>query len=332
MCISLVTGGAGFIGSHLAEALLDKGEEVIVFDDLSTGCFDNIRRLAARERFSYVLADLSEEQILEETIGRADTVYHLAAAVGVQLIVQDPVRTIETNIEGAGKLLRLAARRGKRVLLASTSEVYGKGTRIPFAEDDDTVFGPTSRCRWSYAFSKAVDEFLALAYHESKGLPVVVVRLFNTVGPRQVGHYGMVIPRFIEQALSGGPITVFGDGEQSRCFCHVADVVKALYNLMKCPEAYGKVVNLGCDEETTINALAEKVRAKIDPVIEIRRIPYEQAYRPGFEDMRRRVPCIDRARELVDFRATHTLDDILDDVIAWTRESQPEHGARASTP
>ena len=319
MAISLITGGAGFIGSHLAERLLQKDEEVVLLDNLSTGRFDNIRHLVGRRGFSYVIADLTDDRVLEEAVEQADLVYHLAAAVGVQLIVEDPVRTIETNIEGSGRILRLAARRGKRVLVTSTSEVYGKGTHVPFAEDDDTVYGPTSKCRWSYAFSKAVDEFLALAYHESKGLPVVIVRLFNTVGPRQVGHYGMVIPRFIEQALSGGPITVYGDGEQSRCFCHVGDVVPALYELMHCPEASGKVVNLGNDEEVSINELAAKIKAKVDPQVDIRHIPYDRAYRPGFEDMRRRVPSLGRARDLIGYTPKHSLDQILDDMIEYAK-------------
>ncbi len=322
MCVNLITGGAGFIGSHLAELLLRKEERVVVLDNLTTGRFDNIRHLVGQKGFSYVLADLSEDAVLEQAIDDADVVYHLAAAVGVHLIVEDPVNTIETNIEGTGKVLRLAARRGKPVLLTSTSETYGKGSKVPFCEDDDTVFGPTSKCRWSYAFSKAVDEFLALAYYESKGLPVVVVRLFNTVGPRQIGHYGMVIPRFIAQALKGGPITVFGDGEQSRCFCHVLDVVPALYSLMQCPLARGKVVNVGSCEEITINQLAEKIRAKIHGTMPIQRIPYDEAYRPGFEDMRRRVPCIDRAKALIGFAPTRSLDEIIDDMVAFARANQ----------
>ncbi len=319
MTVNLITGGCGFIGSHLAELLLDQGDEVIVLDNLSTGRFDNIRHLVDRPGFSYLIADLSEERILTEAVEQADHIYHLAAAVGVKLIVEDPVHTIETNIEGAGKVLKLAARRGKRVLLTSTSEVYGKGVRVPFAEDDDTVFGPTSKSRWSYAFSKAVDEFLALAYHHAQGLPVVIVRLFNTVGPRQVGHYGMVVPRFIEQALRGGPITVYGDGEQSRCFCHVADVVPALQALLRCPEAEGQVVNIGSNEEVTINELAERVRAKVFPDAPIQHIPYDEAYEPGFEDMRRRVPSIDRARRLIGFQPRRSLDQILDDMIEWAK-------------
>lgn len=322
MAVHLITGGAGFIGSHLAEFLLDRDEEVLVLDNLSTGRFENIKHLVARKNFSYLLVDLSNAEVLEDAIAKADYIYHLAAAVGVRLIVEDPVRTIETNIEGTGLVLRLAARSGKPVLLTSTSEVYGKGSQDRFSEEDDTVYGPTSKSRWSYAFSKAVDEFLALAYHESKGLPVVVVRLFNTVGPRQVGHYGMVIPRFIDQALAGGPITVYGDGEQSRCFCHVADVVPALYRLMHEPRAAGQVVNLGSEEECTIHRLAEIVRDKAFPGCEIRHVPYEEAYRPGFEDMRRRVPSLERARQLIGYRATHSLEQILADMIAWARRQR----------
>lgn len=321
MSLSLITGGAGFIGSHLAEYLLDAGEEVLVLDNLSTGRFDNIRHMVGRGRFSYVLADLAEDDAIEEAIDRADCVYHLAAAVGVMLVVEDPVHTIETNIEGSGRVLRLAARRGTPVLVTSTSEVYGKSTVIPFGEDDDSVYGPTSRSRWSYAFSKAVDEFLALAYHEFKGLPVVIARLFNTVGPRQVGRYGMVIPRFIKQAYEGGPITVYGDGEQSRCFCHVADVVPALHRLMSTPGAAGKVVNLGSDHEITINALADQVRARFGPNVEIQHIPYAEAYRHGFEDMRRRVPCIDLARRLIGFRPQRCLGEILDDMSMYYQDT-----------
>ena len=319
MAVNLITGGAGFIGSHLAEYLLNKGQKVIILDNLSTGRFDNIRHLVGRDGFSYIIANLTENEYLEKALGEADFIYHLAAAVGVQLIVENPVHTIETNIECSARLLRLASRTGKRVLITSTSEVYGKNADIPFKEDDDTTYGATSRSRWSYAFSKAVDEFLALAYHQEKGLPVAIVRLFNTVGPRQVGHYGMVLPRFIEQALKGGPITVYGDGNQSRCFCHVLDVVPALYELMNCPEAMGKIINLGTEEEVTINELAEKVRSKIDASVEIRHIPYDQAYRPGFEDMQRRVPCLKRVRKYIGFNIMHSLDDILQDMIDYQR-------------
>lgn len=319
MAKHLITGGAGFIGSHLAERLLTLGHEVTVLDNLSTGRIDNIRPLIGKTGFSYVIADLAEDAVTNRAVEEADVIFHLAAAVGVQLIVQEPVRTIETNIEGAARILRLAARWGKRVLVASTSEVYGKSTAIPFQEDDDVLYGPTSKSRWSYAFSKAIDEFLSLAYHETQGLSSVVVRLFNTVGPRQVGRYGMVIPRFIDQGLAGGPITVYGDGTQSRCFCHVQDIVGAMISLVECPDACGQVVNLGSREEVTIRALAERVRDRINPSCEIRTIPYEQAYQPGFEDMQRRVPSLAKAERLVGFQATKSLDEILDDMIHWRR-------------
>jgi UDP-glucose 4-epimerase len=322
----LITGGAGFIGSHLARLLVERGESVVVLDNLSTGRFENIKPLVGRSNFTYLIADLADDATTSAAIEKADTVFHLAAAVGVQLIVNDPVRTIETNIEGAARVLRLSARWGKRVLVTSTSEVYGKGVAVPFREDDDVLYGPTSRSRWSYAFSKAVDEFLAIAYHQTQGLPAVVVRLFNTVGPGQVGHYGMVVPRFIDQALAGGPITLFGDGEQSRCFCHVHDIVPALAELVKTPAAWGQVVNLGSVEEVTIRQLAERVRAKINPACEIRTIPYDQAYKPGFEDMRRRVPSLEKAERLIGYRPRHHLDQILDDMIAWQKchQTHPE--------
>lgn len=322
MPTSLITGGAGFIGSHLAEQLLARGEEVMVLDNLSTGSFDNIRHLVGRPGFTYVIADLADEAVTARAIESAQQVFHLAAAVGVELIVNDPVRTMETNIEGAARILRLAARWGKRVLVTSTSEVYGKGTRVPFREEDDVLYGPTSKSRWSYAFSKAVDEFLALAYHQTQGLPAVVVRLFNTVGPRQVGHYGMVVPRFIRQALAGGPITVYGDGTQSRCFCHVADVAPALATLIQTPAAWGEVVNIGSTEELTIFELALRVRELIDPSCEIRQIPYDEAYRAGFEDMHRRVPSLEKARRLIDYQPKHDLDRILLDSIEWQRQQK----------
>jgi UDP-glucose 4-epimerase len=317
--LSLITGGAGFIGSHLAEYLLAQGERVLVLDNLSTGRIDNLRHLVGQPGFSYLIADLSESAILEKAVEGADAIYHLAAAVGVRLIVDDPVHTIETNVDGTSKVLRLAARRGVPILVTSTSEVYGKSGQAEFSEDDDTLYGPTSRSRWSYAFSKAVDEFLALAYHDSMGLPAVIVRLFNTVGPRQVGHYGMVIPRFVDQSLQGGPITVYGDGEQSRCFCHVRDIVPALHRLMQTKGAFGEVVNLGNHHEITMNDLAKRICQKVLPDCEIRHIPYEEAYRPGFEDMRRRVPSLRKAQRLIDYRPKIDLDQILDDVIADRR-------------
>jgi UDP-glucose 4-epimerase len=298
---SLITGGAGFIGSHLAEHLLDAGEEVVVLDNLSTGQFNNIRSLVGRAGFTYFIGDVEDRELLNEAARDADAIYHLAAAVGVELIVRDPVRTIETNVGGTQAVLHQAVRYGKQVLVASTSEVYGKGMRTPFAEDDDVVYGPTSRSRWAYAVSKAIDEFLVKAYYGTKGLPGVVVRLFNTVGPRQVGQYGMVIPRFVSQALRGGPITVYGDGRQQRCFSHVADVVPALRKIMHLPEARGQVINLGDDRPITIGDLAELVRKKFCPSAEIRVVPYDVAYGPGFE--------------------AKTLDNILDDVGEWLKSA-----------
>lgn len=319
---SLITGGAGFIGSHLADLLVEAGDEVVVLDNLSTGRGENVQHLIGRPNFRAVKADLMDQGVAAEAVAWADVVYHLAAAVGVQLIVEDPVRTIETNVLGASHILRLAAEHRRPILLTSTSEVYGKGTRCPFSEDDDVIYGPTKNSRWSYAFSKAVDEFLALAHHRSEGLPVVVVRLFNTVGPRQVGHYGMVIPRFLEQALAGGPLRVYGDGEQTRCFCHVSDIVAALRELLRTPAAHGQVVNLGSREEVTINELAERVRAKVDPDCKIEHIPYDQAYQPGFEDLRRRVPSLERAERLIGFRPSYSLDAILDSMLAAVRPAR----------
>lgn len=286
----LITGGAGFIGSHLTDALLAAGHEVLVIDDLSTGRYANIARHAGNPRFHFARASILDGIVLDRLASQADVIVHLAAAVGVQLIVQQPVHTIETNVMGTEAVLKAALRYGCRVLVASTSEVYGKGSRIPFAEDDDVLLGPSSRSRWSYAASKMVDEFLALAYQDEYGLEVVPVRLFNTVGPRQTGRYGMVIPRFVGQALAGEPITVYGDGQQSRCFCAVGDVVAALVGLSAHPEAPGRVYNVGSDEETTIMALAERVRALTGSVSPIVTVPYAEAYAPGFEDMQRRVP------------------------------------------
>lgn len=312
---NLITGGAGFIGSHLAEHLLDLGEEVIAWDDLSTGRISNIRRCIGRPGFRYVLSDFTRDASFSAAVESVDAVYHLAAAVGVQLIVNDPVRTIETNIIGAEVALKAAARHGRRIFVASTSEVYGKGTKIPFSENDDVLYGPTSKRRWNYAVSKAVDEFLLLAYHESHGLPGVVGRLFNTVGPRQVAHYGMVIPRFIEQARTGASMTVFGDGSQRRCFGHVLDIVPAIRALIHCKDALGQVVNLGNDEEISILELAKLIRARLGSTSEIRFVPYDVAYRPGFEDMERRVPDLARARSLIGFEPKRNLHDVIDDIL-----------------
>ena len=311
---ALITGGAGFIGSHLAERLLADGWEVYVIDDLSTGCIGNLDAARSNQRLHVTLDSIDNQPALMELVDRADVVYHLAAAVGVKLIVDDPVRTIETNIHGTEVLLCHCAKKGKKVMLASTSEVYGKGSRKTFAEGDDLVFGPTTRARWSYGCSKAIDEFLALAYCRTRGLPVVIMRFFNTVGPRQVGQYGMVVPRFVQQALDGGPITVYGDGRQVRCFTHVADVVEAVVRLTDCPEAVGEIFNVGSGQPVTIDQLAERVRDLVNPDADIVHIPYEEAYGPGFEDIRVRVPDVSKLKKAVGFEPTRDLDRILRDV------------------
>jgi UDP-glucose 4-epimerase len=312
---ALITGGAGFIGSHLCDALLDRGDEVHVIDDLSTGAIENIDHLRDRPLFHYTIDSIMNQSLLAETVDRCDVVFHLAAAVGVKLIVESPVRTIETNVRGTEVVLHHASKKKKRVILASTSEVYGKGIRIPFREDDDMVLGPTTKGRWSYACSKALDEFLAIAYWREKNTPVVVVRLFNTVGPRQTGRYGMVVPSFVRQALVGEPITVYGDGSQSRCFAHVADVVEAIVQLAEHPGTSGEVFNIGNPHEITILELAELVKRKTGTTSAIVRIPYDQAYEAGFEDMQRRVPDISKIRSLIGFQPARSLDDILTDVI-----------------
>jgi UDP-glucose 4-epimerase len=315
----LLTGGAGFIGSHLAEALLAHGHDVDVIDDLSTGSIDNIEHLKANRRFRYIIESVFNEAVTAEWIDRSDAVFHLAAAVGVMLIVESPVRTIETNIHATEIVLKHAAKKRRPVLVASTSEVYGKSSKVPFREDDDSVLGPSTKGRWAYAASKLVDEFLALSYWRERKLPVVITRLFNTVGPRQTGRYGMVVPRFVQQALRGGPITVYGDGKQSRCFAHVADVVRALAKLIVTPAAQGQVFNVGADREITIRGLAELVRARVDKRVRIRHIPYSQAYEEGFEDMRRRVPSIVKVRRAVGWKPKLSLEQIIDDVVAATR-------------
>jgi UDP-glucose 4-epimerase len=316
----LITGGAGFVGSHLCEALLERGDEVFVIDNLSTGSIDNIAHLKGHARFGYTIDRVENEQLLAELIDRADTVVHLAAAVGVKLIVEQPVHTIETNVHGTEVVLKLANKKKKLVVIASTSEVYGKSTAVPFSEDADLVLGPTSKHRWAYACSKLIDEFLALAYWKERKLPVIVVRLFNTVGPRQTGQYGMVIPNFVRQALAGQPITVFGDGTQSRSFTYVGDVVRALIALIDEPRAVGQVFNIGNGREITINDLAVKVRTLTGSRSDIVRIPYDQAYESGFEDMPRRVPDITKIGSLVGYRPTVELDEILDRVIEYFRQ------------
>ncbi len=316
---ALITGGAGFVGSHLGEALLKRGAEVEIIDDLSTGSINNIEHLKGLKHFCYGIDTLLNRPYLAELIDRADVIFHLAAAVGVRLIVESPVRTIETNVRGTELVLELAAKKSKKVVLTSTSEVYGKANKIPFSEDDDLVLGPTVKGRWSYACSKALDEFLAIAYWKEKGVPVVIGRLFNTVGPRQTGRYGMVIPSFIQQALSGGPITVFGDGQQSRCFAWVGDVVNALIRLSEHPAAVGQVFNVGADTEITIRDLAEKVKKETGSNADIRLVPYEEAYEEGFEDMRRRVPDLTKIRRLIGYEPTIGLAEILRLVSAYYR-------------
>ena len=312
----LITGGRGFIGSHLADELLGRGEEVHVLDDLSTGTLENVRHLKDRPGFAHTVDSASDVRVVAELIDWADVVYHLAAAVGVELIVESPVRTIETNVHCTEVVLAQANKKKKPVFIASTSEVYGKSVDLPFREDGDLVFGPTSKGRWSYASSKALDEFLAIAHWKERGLPTVVGRLFNTVGPRQTGRYGMVIPTFVRQALVGEPITVYGDGTQRRCFCHVHDVVRALAGLMGHEDAYGQVFNIGSTEEITIGDLAEEVRAACDSDSEIVLVPYDEAYEEGFEDMPRRVPDTGKIERLLDWRPTKRLPEILTDVKA----------------
>ena len=315
----LITGGAGFVGSHLAEALLERGDEVFVLDDLSTGSIENIAHLKGHPRFHYTIDTVTNEPLLAELIDRCDTVVHLAAAVGVKLIVEAPVRTIETNVHGTEVVLKIANKKKKLVLIASTSEVYGKSAVVPFKEDADLVLGPTSKHRWAYACSKMIDEFLALAYWKERKLPVVIVRLFNTVGPRQTGQYGMVVPTFVRQALAGQPITVFGDGTQSRSFTFVGDVVRAMVALINEPRAVGQVFNIGNGQEITIAGLAEKIKAMTGSSSTIATIPYDQAYEAGFEDMPRRVPDIQKIRALIGYEPTVELDEILTRVIASLR-------------
>ncbi len=311
----LVTGGAGFIGSHLAEALLTKGEEVYIIDDLSTGSVHNIEHLQPHPRFHYFFDTIMNRFLMAELIDRADTIFHLAAAVGVRLIVESPVRTIETNVKGTEMVLELADKKKKRVILASSSEVYGKATRVPFDEESDLVLGPTHKGRWSYACSKALDEFLALAYWKEKKCPTIVVRLFNTVGPRQTGQYGMVVPRFVAQALDGHPVTVYGSGEQSRSFTWVGDVVSALIQLAEHPKAVGEIFNVGGTQEITIGRLAELVIALTGSPSTIVFVPYEQAYEEGFEDMERRVPSIEKIQQLIGYKPTLSLEEIVSRII-----------------
>ncbi len=316
---ALITGGAGFIGSHLADALLAAGHQVTVIDDLSTGSFDNIAHLKGKPGFAYTIDTVMNEPVLAELIDQCDVVYHLAAAVGVRLIVESPVRTIETNVHGTEVVLTHAAKKQRTVVIASTSEVYGKSEAVPFREDGDIALGPTVKHRWAYACSKALDEFLALAYWKEKRLPVIIVRFFNTVGPRQTGRYGMVVPNFVRQALAGEPITVFGDGTQSRCFTYVGDVVGALIAIVGRREALGNVYNLGSTEEISMRGLAERVKAITGSQSPIVTVPYDQAYESGFEDMPRRVPDIGKIHALIGFQPKVSLDEILRLVIEHFR-------------
>jgi len=313
----LITGGAGFIGSHLAEAFLGQGHKVLVIDDLSTGCLENIEHLRSNPLFHFARADIVDATVMDRLASGADILVHLAAAVGVKLIVEHPVHTIETNVMGTEAVLRTALRYGSRVLLASSSEVYGKGNGIPFGEDDDIVLGPTSRSRWSYAAGKMVDEFLGLAYRSEFGLAVIPFRLFNTVGPRQTGRYGMVLPTFVRQALRNEPITVYGDGSQTRCFCHVSDVVTAIIGLARHPDVPAQVFNIGSTEEVAIGELAARVKRISGSNSPIVFVPYDRAYSPGFEDMSRRVPDISRIGALLGWQPTMGLDHIIESVVEY---------------
>ncbi len=340
---ALITGGAGFIGSHLAEHLLGHDHQVTIIDNLSTGRFDNIAHLTDHPRFQFAIDSITNEVVMDRLVSECDVIFHLAAAVGVELIVRDPVNVIETNILGTHAVLKVANRYRKKVLIASTSEIYGKNNQVPFREDDDRLLGPTTKARWSYSTSKAVDEFLGLAYHKQKDLPVIIFRLFNTVGPRQTGQYGMVVPRFVQQALAGQPLTVYGDGQQSRCFCDVADVVRAVTGLAEEPRAVGRVFNIGSNEEISILDLARKVlqlvaeeqrsgagdhRAQMDagqPIAvddRITFVPYDQAYEEGFEDMRRRVPDTSKIRAVIGWEPQIGLDETLRRIIGYYQGRQ----------
>ena len=310
----LITGGAGFIGSHLTERLLDRGDHVVLLDNLSTGSMENIRHLKSSERMEYHLDNIENRQLVAELVDDADVVVHLAAAVGVKLIVESPVKTIETNVNGTQMILEAACKKKKLVLTASTSEVYGKNTNVPFTEDADLVLGPTTKGRWSYAASKALDEFLALSYWKEKKLPVIVVRLFNTVGPRQTGRYGMVLPNFVKSALDNSTISIYGSGKQSRCFCDVRDTVEGLVRLMDTERSIGEVINVGNTEEISIEGLAQRVKERTGSSSPIEYVPYDKAYEPGFEDMMRRVPSVEKLQALTGFRPRTSLNEIIDRV------------------
>jgi UDP-glucose 4-epimerase len=324
----LITGGAGFIGSHLAEALLMRGDTVAVLDNLSTGTFENITHLTAHPGFSFAIESLDNDLVLDRLTSQSDAVVHLAAAVGVQLVVEHPTATIETNVIGTHAVLSAARRYRCRTLLASTSEVYGKSAELPFCEENDLLLGPSSHSRWGYAASKLLDEFLGLAAYREYNLPVSIARFFNTVGPRQTGRYGMVVPRFVQQALCGEPITVYGDGEQSRCFCHVADVIQALLALLERPDiTAGQIYNIGSQQEITINQLAQQIIERTQSPSTLIYIPYSRAYAPGFEDMRRRVPDIRKIHQTVGWSPVRTLAEILDDVIAYEQKRIEANGS-----
>jgi UDP-glucose 4-epimerase len=318
----LITGGAGFIGSHLTEALLSRGDEVLILDDLSTGSAENIRHLKNIPKLNYWIDSVMNKALLAELVDESDLVVHLAAAVGVRLIVESPVRTIETNIKGTELVLEAARKKKKKVFIASTSEVYGKSTHFPFREDDDLVLGSTDKGRWSYAASKALDEFLALAYWKERKLPVVIGRFFNTIGPRQTGQYGMVVPNFVRQALEGQPITVFGTGKQSRCFCYVGDTVAALLKLLDAPDSVGQVFNIGSSEEISIEALAGLIKTKLNSSSPICYIPYDKAYEAGFEDMPRRVPSTVKIERYVGWQPSTSLDTTIDLIAEYFRQKQ----------
>ena len=318
----LITGGAGFIGSHLAEKLLENGEQVVVVDNLSTGSLENIESFKDHPRFDFVTGDIRNTELMESLVERSDVVYHLAAAVGVRLIAEDPVHTIETNIDGTEKVLNVVNKYSRRILIASTSEVYGKSEAVPFCEDDDIVLGSTSLSRWSYACSKAIDEFLGLAFHRQYGLGVVIGRFFNTIGPRQTGQYGMVVPRFVQKALKNEPVLIYGTGKQTRCFCCVFDLVEAIINLMDCERAAGKVYNIGSCEEISIEELADKIIEMTGSKSEKQFVPYEVAYGRPIEDMMRRMPSLERIEKTIGWKARTSLDETLRVIIESEKQKQ----------
>ena len=327
MIRALITGGAGFVGSHLAERLLSSGYRVTVIDNLSTGQLRNIRCMMPNPNFSYAVEDIRNIHVIDRLVSECDIIFHLAAAVGVRNIIDRPINTIEVNIGGTEMILKTASRYRRRILIASTSEVYGKGVKFPFREDDDTLSGPTKRSRWSYAASKAIDEFLAFAYHEEVGLPVTLFRLFNTVGPRQVGQYGMVVPRFARWALANETIQVYGDGKQQRCFANVHDVVRAIHDLAECDAAVGELYNIGSNTEVSIMELAQLIRDRADSASNIELVPYEQAYQQaGFEDFRRRVPSIDKIQSAIGWAPSTPLNETIDQIIAYYQAEMYQDG------